>query len=334
MAAVARRVRPARWSTRSGPSGGEAVANGADVADWEQADAMVQQAIDTFGVLDVVVNNAGFLRDRMLANTSRGRVGRGDPRAPQGSLRAARVTPSRHWRERTKAGDEVQARIINTSSGAGLMGSVGQGNYSAAKAGIAALTLVAVRRVGPLRRDRERDRAGRAHAHDRGSVRRRRWPRPTRASSTRWRPRTCRRLVVWLGSVDSAGVTGRVFEVEGGKLSVVRRLAARRGRRQGRAVGAARDRSGACVTCSTGTATGARLRRHLTNLQRKRAPGRAFALQVRAVGRRGSQLRRSTIMAMPWPPPTHIDSRPNVLSASWSPWISVVMMRAPVMPKG
>ena len=109
--------------------GGQAIANGADVADWEQAKAMIDQAVEVFGRLDVLVNNAGFLRDRMLANTSEEEW--------DAVIRVhlkGHFVPTRHaiahWRDETKAGRAVDARIINTSSGAGLMGSVGQGNYS------------------------------------------------------------------------------------------------------------------------------------------------------------------------------------------------------------
>jgi len=121
--------------------GGEAVANGADVADWEQAAAMVAQAIGTFGRLDVLVNNAGFLRDRMLANTSEQEWDAVVRVHLKGHFAPTRHAVA-HWRDRAKAGEQFDASIINTSSGAGLMGSVGQGNYSAAKAGIAGLTLV------------------------------------------------------------------------------------------------------------------------------------------------------------------------------------------------
>jgi NAD(P)-dependent dehydrogenase (short-subunit alcohol dehydrogenase family) len=123
-------------------AGGEAVANTDDVADWDGAGRLVQTAIDAFGGLDVLVNNAGFLRDRMLANMS---VEEWDA-VIRVHLRGHFCTMRRAaglWREQAKAGNPVDARVINTSSGAGLMGSVGQGNYSAAKAGIVGLTLVA-----------------------------------------------------------------------------------------------------------------------------------------------------------------------------------------------
>ena len=127
--------------------GGEAVANGADVADFAQAEAMVQQAIDTFGGLDVLVNNAGFVRDRMLVNTSEEEW--------DAVIRVhlkGHFAPLRHagawWRSEAKAGRPPVARVVNTSSGAGLQGSVGQTTYSAAKAGIAAMTLVAAAELG------------------------------------------------------------------------------------------------------------------------------------------------------------------------------------------
>jgi NAD(P)-dependent dehydrogenase (short-subunit alcohol dehydrogenase family) len=199
-------------------AGGQAVANGADVADWDQAAAMIQQAVDTFGVLDVLVNNAGFLRDRMLANTSEEEWDQVMRVHLKGHFAPARHAIA-HWRERTKAGDEVQARIINTSSGAGLMGSVGQGNYSAAKAGIAALTLVqsaewarygvTANAIAPAARTRMTE-----------EVFAQTMAPPTEGEFDAMAPENVSPLVVWLGSLDSAGITGRVFEVEGGKLSV------------------------------------------------------------------------------------------------------------------
>ena len=198
--------------------GGEAMANGADIADWDQAEAMVQQAVDTFGVLDVLVNNAGFLRDRMLANTAEDEWDAVMRVHLKGHFAPARHAIA-HWRERTKAGDEVHGRIINTSSGAGLMGSVGQGNYSAAKAGIAALTLVqsaewarygvTANAIAPAARTRMTE-----------EVFAQTMAAPAEGEFDAMAPENVSPLVVWLGSVDSAGVTGRVFEVEGGKISV------------------------------------------------------------------------------------------------------------------
>lgn len=198
--------------------GGEAVANGADVADWEQAEAMVAQAIETFGRLDVLVNNAGFLRDRMLANTSEEEWDAVIRVHLKGHFAPARHAIA-HWRDRAKAGEQVEGRVINTSSGAGLMGSVGQGNYSAAKAGIAALTLVqaaewarygvTANAIAPAARTRMTEQV---FAETMAA--------PAEGQFDAMAPENVSPLVVWLGSVDSAGVTGRVFEVEGGKISI------------------------------------------------------------------------------------------------------------------
>jgi len=198
--------------------GGEAVANGADVADWDQAKALVATAIDTFGRLDVLVNNAGFLRDRMLANTSEQEWDAVIRVHLKGHFAPTRHAVA-HWRERSKAGDDVDARIVNTSSGAGLMGSVGQGNYSAAKAGIAGLTLVeaaefarygvTANAIAPAARTRMTE-----------EVFAQTMAKPEEGQFDAMDPDNVAPLVVWLGSTGSRGVTGRVFEIEGGKISV------------------------------------------------------------------------------------------------------------------
>ena len=128
--------------------GGEAVANGNDVADWDGAQAIVQSAIDAFGGLDVIVNNAGLPPRPHGRRHERRRVGRRHPRPPEGSLLRHPLRRSRTGGSSPRPATAVDARIINTSSGAGLMGSVGQGAYSAAKAGIAALTLVESAELG------------------------------------------------------------------------------------------------------------------------------------------------------------------------------------------
>ncbi|MBK3638807.1 SDR family NAD(P)-dependent oxidoreductase, partial [Streptomyces sp. MBT97] len=123
-------------------AGGEAVAHHADIATSDGAASLVRTALDTYGRLDTLVNNAGFLRDRMLVNLDQDdwdAVLRVHLTGHFLTLRHAAA----HWRAETKAGRPPTARVVNTSSGAGLLGSVGQGNYSAAKAGILALTLVA-----------------------------------------------------------------------------------------------------------------------------------------------------------------------------------------------
>ena len=127
--------------------GGEAVVNGDDVADWAGAERLVGTAIDAFGTLDVVVNNAGFVRDRMFANATEDEWDAVVRVHLKGHFAPARWAAA-YWRDRAKAGDAVDARIINTTSGAGLLGSVGQSAYSAAKGGIAALTLVQAAELG------------------------------------------------------------------------------------------------------------------------------------------------------------------------------------------
>jgi len=198
--------------------GGEAVANGSDVADWAGAQALVQCAIDTFGGLDVLVNNAGFLRDRMLFSSSEEEWDAVIRVHLKGHFATARFA-SAFWREQSKNGAPVDARIINTSSGAGLMGSVGQGAYSAAKAGIAAMTLVqsaelarygvTANAIAPAARTRMTE-----------QVFAETMAKPEDDSFDLMAPENVAPLVVWLGSAESAGVTGRVFEVEGGTVSV------------------------------------------------------------------------------------------------------------------
>jgi len=193
-------------------AGGEAVTNGDDVADWAGAANLIGTAVDTFGGLDVLVNNAGFIRDRMLANTSEEEwdaVIRVHLKGHFAPLRRA----AEYWRSRAKAGQTVDARVINTSSAAGL-----QGNYSAAKAGIAALTLVAAAEMGrygvtvnaiaPAARTRMTEKvfAGMMAEPDEGF--------------DAMAPENVSPLVVWLGSAESRDVTGKVFEVEGGLIRV------------------------------------------------------------------------------------------------------------------
>ncbi len=126
--------------------GVEAVANGENVADFAGAQRMVEQAVGHFGRLDVLVNNAGILRDRMLVNM--------DEHEWDAVLEVhlkGHFAPTRHaaayWRERSKEGDEVRARVINTSSPSGVFGNVGQANYGAAKAGIVGFTLIAAQEL-------------------------------------------------------------------------------------------------------------------------------------------------------------------------------------------
>jgi len=187
--------------------GGEAVANGADVADFTQAADLVTQAIDTFGGLDILVNNAGFVRDRMLVNATENEwdaVVRVHLKGHFAPLRHAAA----YWRLESKGERQRVARVINTSSGAGLQGSIGQAAYSAAKAGIAGLTLVAaaelsrvgvaVNAIAPVARTRMTEGVFGAGL-----------PEPEDNSP----------IVAWLASADCE-LTGRVIEIEGGRVTL------------------------------------------------------------------------------------------------------------------
>ncbi len=198
-------------------AGGEAVVHTGDVSTWPGAASLVRTALDTFGGLDVLVNNAGILRDRMLVSMDEAEwdaVVRVHLKGHFAPLRHAAA----YWRQQAKSGRPVAARVINTTSGAGLLGSVGQGNYAAAKAGIAALTVVAaaelrrygvtVNAIAPAARTRMTEQAMPQLV-----------ARPQTGFDT-YHPGNVSPLVVWLGSTRSAGVTGRVFEAEGGRVSL------------------------------------------------------------------------------------------------------------------
>ncbi|MGH9115050.1 MAG: SDR family oxidoreductase [Acidimicrobiales bacterium] len=200
-------------------AGGEAVANGDDVSDWDGAKRLVATAIDTFGGLDVVVNNAGILRDRMLVNMTPDEWDAVIRVHLRGTFAPARVA-AEHWRERVKAGETNDARIINTTSASGIYGNIGQTNYGAAKAGIAAFTVIAAMELGrygvtvnaiapgALTRMTENLRMGQRAAERK----------PDQFDATG--SANIAPLVVWLGSGGSRGVTGRVFNVVGGHISV------------------------------------------------------------------------------------------------------------------
>ena len=187
--------------------GGEAVVNGADVADFDQAAALVQQAIDTYGALDVLVNNAGFVRDRMLVNTSEEEwdaVVRVHLKGHFAPLRHAGA----YWRNEAKEGRTRAARVVNTSSGAGLQGSIGQTTYSAAKAGIAAMTLVAAAELG---------RYG-VTVNAIAPVARTRMTEGAFDTSEMALPEDNAPIVAWLASEEAGDVTGRVIEIDGGRI--------------------------------------------------------------------------------------------------------------------
>lgn len=197
--------------------GGAAVANGDDVADFAGAEQLVQTAIETFGRLDVLVNNAGFLRDRMFFSTSEEEWDAVIRVHLKGHFAPARHAAA-YWRAQSKAGEAVDGRIINTSSGAGLFGSVGQATYSAAKAGVAALTLVQAAELGRLGVTANAI-APAARTRMTEGVFADTMAKPVEGFDT-MAPENVAPLVVWLGSGDSKDVTGRVFECEGGMLSV------------------------------------------------------------------------------------------------------------------
>ena len=196
--------------------GGEAVANGADVADWSQSEGLVRQAIEEFGRLDVVVNNAGFVRDRMFVSCSEEEWDAIIRVHLKGHFCVARHAAA-YWRGLVKDGKEVDARIINTTSGAGVLGSVGQSSYSAAKAGIATLTLVQAAELGrygitanaicPIARTRMTEGAfgDTMKAPDQGFDEN--------------DPANVSPFIAWLASSQSREVTGRVWEVFGGTIT-------------------------------------------------------------------------------------------------------------------
>ena len=196
--------------------GGEAVVNGSNVADFAAAGEMVQQAVDTFGRLDILVNNAGILRDRMIFSMSES-----DWDAVINVHLKGTFGPTHHaavyWRERSKAGEENVARVVNTASPSGIYGNVGQSNYGAANAGIAAFTQitamelvrygVTVNCIAPGAYTRmTADLPGFAEMDD--------------EMQEKMGPRWIANAVSWLCSPEASGVTGRVFDVVGQRLGI------------------------------------------------------------------------------------------------------------------
>ncbi len=197
-------------------AGGRAVANGENVADFEGAGRMVQAAIDAFGRLDILVNNAGILRDRMLVNMSE---------AEWDAVIAVHLkghfAPTRHaaayWRERSKAGEQVNGRVINTSSPSGVFGNIGQTNYGAAKAGIAGFTVIAAQELqrygvtvnclAPNARTRMTE-----ETFDMSSA-------PEGFDPLD--PANMAPLIVALSSDEAQGITGQVFHVWGGAINAL-----------------------------------------------------------------------------------------------------------------
>ncbi len=200
--------------------GGEAIANGDNVADWEGAQRLINSAVETFGDLDVLVNNAGILRDRMLVNMTEEEWDAVINVHLKGTFAPTRWAAT-YWREKVKAGETVDARIINTSSTSGIFGNPGQTNYGAAKAGIASFTIIAARELGrygitvnaiaPAALTRMTENLGgmAARAKDLKA------DEFNRMSADNIAP-----LVVWLASDQSKEITGRTFLVSGGRIAV------------------------------------------------------------------------------------------------------------------
>ena len=198
-------------------AGGQAIANTGDITTLAGAQSILDATLAAFGDVHVLVNNAGVLRDRMFLSLSeedwdtvmrvhlRGHFCMGN-------------TFGRYWRDRKKAGHAVDARIINTSSGAGLQGSIGQSNYVAAKGGIAALTLVQAVELGrygiTVNSLAPAARTAMTEAGMPDMVKK------PESGFDIWDPLNVASIVVWLGSAQSAHVTGRCFEAKGGEISV------------------------------------------------------------------------------------------------------------------
>ena len=196
-------------------AGGQAVANTEDISSWAGAERLITQAVETFGGLDVVVNNAGILRDRMIVTMTEPDWDAVIGVHLKGTF-AVLHHAAAYWRRRAKEGHANDARVINTTSPSGLFGNPGQANYGAAKAGIASLTVIAAREldrygvtvnaIAPtaltrMTQDLEMMRAA--------------------AEAADLSPEAISPLVVWLGSAESREVTGRVFGVWGNAITVL-----------------------------------------------------------------------------------------------------------------
>ncbi|MEP5766256.1 MAG: SDR family oxidoreductase [Halieaceae bacterium] len=201
-------------------SGGKAVVNSSDITNYDDSLNAIKQAIDSFGDLHIVVNNAGINRDRMFASMTE---------AEWDAIMAVHLKGHfcisshavHYWRGQSKEGKAVDARIINTTSGAGLQGSIGQSNYAAAKAGIAALTLnqaaelarygITANALAPSAR------TGMTTAVEAMAER---MKQPDDGSFDHFAPENVSSLVAWLASPAAAHVSGRIFESEGGRICI------------------------------------------------------------------------------------------------------------------
>jgi NAD(P)-dependent dehydrogenase (short-subunit alcohol dehydrogenase family) len=199
-------------------AGGEAIANTDDVSDWEGAQRLINSAIETFGALDTLVNNAGILRDRMLVNMTEEEWDAVIKVHLKGTFAPTRWAAA-YWRELSKAGTPREARIVNTSSSSGIYSNPGQTNYGAAKSGIATFTQIAAKElknygvianaIAPGARTRMTEPLMAARGR----------PEPKPDEFDRSHPANIAPLVVWLGS-PQCSVTGQVFNVSGGMVGV------------------------------------------------------------------------------------------------------------------
>ncbi len=199
--------------------GGEAAVNGDDISTWNGGKNLIDQAVDTFGSIDIVVNNAGILRDKMMFNIEESDWDDVIRVHLKGHFAATHFA-SIYWRSKAKAGEEVSGRIINTSSEAGLFGNAGQANYAAAKAGIASLTWVEARELGrygvtanaiaPRARTRMTETlfGGDGMAAKEGAF-------------DAWDPKNIANVVGFLAAPASADVNGQIFVVFGGEIYVM-----------------------------------------------------------------------------------------------------------------
>ncbi len=200
-------------------TGGKAAVNSSDITNYDDSLNAVKQAIDTFGDLNVVVNNAGICRDRMFASLTEAEWDAVISVHLKGHF-CITSHAVHYWRGKSKEGGEVNGRIINTTSGAGLQGSIGQSNYAAAKAGIAALTLnqaaelarygVTANAIAPAART---DLTTQVEEFAQRMA-------PPEEGFDYYAPENISSIVVWLASVESSHVSGRIFECEGGKLNI------------------------------------------------------------------------------------------------------------------
>jgi NAD(P)-dependent dehydrogenase (short-subunit alcohol dehydrogenase family) len=196
-------------------AGGEAIANVDDVADVEGARRMINSAIDTFGRLDVLVNNAGILRDRMLVNMTEEEWDAVIRVHLKGTWAPSHLA-AQYWRDRSKAGEELDVRLVNTTSVSGIYGNPGQTNYGAAKAGIAAFTQIASLELARYGVTVNAIAPGALTRMTEDLIDHEPTPEEREARSPRWVAPLC----TWLASTRSTGITGRVFESSGTVLAV------------------------------------------------------------------------------------------------------------------